>query len=290
MFSSIFKRSAKARPRGPDFLVIGAQRSGTSWLYLVLKRHPALWLPPVKEIHHFDRLSDDKVDDHKRWRRTIMAGRDVLDLWTLRYLVRDGSDDWYARLFYRAQLRGRIAGEITPAYATLGADMFRRIQKLNKRIKLAFIMRDPVDRAWSSVTNNATKRGMEGFLLAEKAISRARKPGAAARSAYIDTIERLESVFPASNLHFCFFDDLRDQPESFVASLLSFLQIDTREVKKLLLPPAKKRSISLPMPLEFKREMAETYLPMVRQLCHRFDGPPQRWLVRYERLLDGGGG
>jgi len=33
--------------------------------------------------------------------------------------------------------------------------------------------------------------------------------------------------------------------------------------------------------------MAGDYLPMVRDLCRRFDGPPQRWRARYEKLLNG---
>jgi len=39
---------------GPDFVGVGAPRSGTSWIYEVLSRHSALWLPPVKEPHYFD--------------------------------------------------------------------------------------------------------------------------------------------------------------------------------------------------------------------------------------------
>ena len=38
----------------PDFLCIGAQRSGTTWLYQNLRRHPEIWMPPAKEIHYFD--------------------------------------------------------------------------------------------------------------------------------------------------------------------------------------------------------------------------------------------
>ena len=41
--------------RFPDFLGIGANRGGSSWLYRVLAHHADVWLPPVKEIHHFDR-------------------------------------------------------------------------------------------------------------------------------------------------------------------------------------------------------------------------------------------
>jgi hypothetical protein len=39
----------------PNFLGIGAQKSGTTWLHDNLARHPQVWLPPVKEIHYFDR-------------------------------------------------------------------------------------------------------------------------------------------------------------------------------------------------------------------------------------------
>ena len=41
--------------KGPDFLIIGAQRAGTTWLHRVLRQHPSLWLAPVKELHYFDK-------------------------------------------------------------------------------------------------------------------------------------------------------------------------------------------------------------------------------------------
>jgi hypothetical protein len=40
----------------PDFLCIGTPKSGTTWLDHQLRCHPALWLPPIKELHHFDCL------------------------------------------------------------------------------------------------------------------------------------------------------------------------------------------------------------------------------------------
>src|SRR5689334_16087334 len=40
----------------PDFLCIGAQKAGTSWLYQQLEPHPDFWMPPVKELHYFDLL------------------------------------------------------------------------------------------------------------------------------------------------------------------------------------------------------------------------------------------
>ncbi len=40
----------------PDFLCIGAQRSGTTWLHHNLRQHPEIWMPPLKELHYFDEM------------------------------------------------------------------------------------------------------------------------------------------------------------------------------------------------------------------------------------------
>ena len=43
-------------PKGPDFICIGAQKAGTTWLYENLNGHPDVWMPPVKEFHYFNRV------------------------------------------------------------------------------------------------------------------------------------------------------------------------------------------------------------------------------------------
>ena len=211
---------------GPDFLVIGAQRAGTTWLHRVLRQHPALWLPPVKELHYFDRLETKRtILDPKERRRVGLKRLLSLDPWLVSYWLRARSDKWYARLFRAAKARGLVAGEITPAYATLDETVLRRIKRMNDNIKLIFVMRDPVERAWSAV-NNAAKKGAADASSVEKSIERARESGTAARSAYADTIRRLEAVFPASQIHYCFFEDLRDRPEALTSDLFSFLGVE----------------------------------------------------------------
>ena len=274
--------------KGPDFLVIGAQRAGTTWLHRVLRQHPALWLPPVKELHYFDRLDIKRtILSPKERRRVGLKRLASLDPWLINYWFRTRDDDWYASLFRGAQAKGLIAGEITPAYATLGEDMLRRIQRMNDKMKLIFVMRDPVDRAWSAV-NNAAKKGAADASTVEKSIERARESGAVARSAYADTIKRLEAVFPASQIHYCFFDDLRDRPKALTADVLSFLGVEPVPATPLHLPHAVNVAAgSRAVPLEFSREMAGDYLSMVQQLCRRFQGPPHKWRARYENLLEG---
>ena len=212
-----------------------------------------------------------------------------LDPWLVSYWLRARSDEWYARLFRGAKAKGLVAGEITPAYATLDESVLRRIKRLNDNIKLIFVMRDPVERAWSAV-NNAAKKGAADASSVEKSIKRARESGAAARSAYADTIKRLEAVFPASQVHYCFFEDLRDRPEALTSDLFSFLGVEPVPPTPVQLPQAVNVAAgSKPIPPEFSRTMARDYLPMVGDLCRRFDGPPHRWRARYETLLNGGG-
>src|SRR5205809_6538559 len=44
----------------PDFLCVGAQKAGTSWLYRQLEPHADFWMPPVKELHYMDYLNRTK--------------------------------------------------------------------------------------------------------------------------------------------------------------------------------------------------------------------------------------
>jgi hypothetical protein len=275
-------------PHGPDFLVIGAQRAGTTWLFRVLRQHPALWLPPVKELHYFDKPHVRRTFlDSKEWvRLSRLRGAQPFDLWQLRYGFGLRRDEWYARLFRRAQSKGLIAGELTPEYATLDEKIFRHIQSMHPNIKLVFIMRDPVDRAWSAVNNDHKKGLLSGQFTEERALEWARSLEVRSLSAYMDTIERIEAVFPSEQLYFCFFDDLCDQPASFAAKLLTFLGADPTDLADIRLPNKVNTAAShKPLPVGFERAMARDYLPMVRRLCDRFEGPPHRWRDHYESVL-----
>ena len=277
--------SFESEPRGPDFLVIGAQRAGTSWVHFTLKRHPALWLPPIKEIHHFDnRYPGRSWTNATRWRRVWGARRGILDWWMIDFLLGGGSDSWYARLFHEAQQRGHTAGEITPAYATLTRESFWRIHNMNPQIKIIFIMRDPVKRAWSAVKRSSLKgRNSEFEVSVENALKLATRNQHRARSAYMETIKKIKSVFPSSQLYFCFFDDLVAQPANFIAGVLSFLGVDAG-IDKNFGPAAISPFGAIPVPANFEREMAKQLLPMLHELCDRFNGPPHQWLARYRAL------
>ena len=93
--------------KGPDFLVIGAQRAGTTWLHRVLRQHPSLWLPPVKELHYFDRLETKRtILDPKERRRVGLKRLLSLDPWLIDYLAPRAQRRVVCELFRGASRRG----------------------------------------------------------------------------------------------------------------------------------------------------------------------------------------
>src|SRR5256885_13616443 len=118
----------------PDFLCVGAQKAGTSWLYRQLERHPDFWMPPVKELHYFDELSRipavacarPRGDRDRRFLENIkdLSARSHLDL------------EDYARLF---EPKGSLlSGDITPAYSMLSDEGIERIVDRFPNLKVIF--------------------------------------------------------------------------------------------------------------------------------------------------------
>lgn len=272
---------------GPDFLVVGAQRAGTTWLYAALEPHPDLWLPPIKELHYFDEPSrNPRFARHLRSRvSSTLRLRRPLPLWDARYFLGRRGDQWYCRLFDPGRRLGRLAGEITPAYATLDETAFARIRSLNPAMKVIFVMRDPVARSWSGVMNYRKKHPRNGQLTLDESLALATRESALARSCYAGTVARLARLWPADQLWFGFFEDLTARPAAFLTKLLTFMSVDSSQVERLLpRGPVNVAAGSQQPPPGFERAMAERLLPDLRRLCDHVDGPPHDWCARCERL------
>jgi hypothetical protein len=276
---------------GPDFVGVGAPRSGTSWLYEALSRHPALWLPPVKELHYFDEPFRSKRY-YSYLRMRLIAGlwnRRPLSRFDLQYFLGRRSDGWYCRLFASARHRGRVTGEITPAYSTLSEGELGQLSAVNPNVKLIYIMRDPVLRSWSAVMKLQRKLGRSGVPTSAEAIRYARSEGVSKRSSYLDCIERLERVFPRQQIFYGFFEQLTEAPAELISNVLEFLCVEPGGDVRRLLPraPVNVAAGGRKPPPEFSLALANDCLPWVKKLCRRFDGPPHRWRTDYEALISG---
>lgn len=106
----------------PDFLGIGAMKSGTTWLFENLRCHPEVYLPEQKELYYFSLY--------------FYTGR--LSSYSSNFT--NGVD--------------LVKGAITPGYSTLSVDRIRFIRSIMPGVKLVFIIRDPVERTWSEAYMN----------------------------------------------------------------------------------------------------------------------------------------
>ncbi len=198
----------------PDFIIIGAQKSGTSSLHNVLAQHPDVFIPKG-EIFFFD------VDDIEQHPDFFVPTRDGwvdhdFDANLDRYL------QWYRRLFEGArdgQLRGEdsttyLASKVAPA----------RIGSLAPRTKLVAMLRDPVKRAYSHYWHTvATGRATMTF---ERTLSR--RPGNILRRGfYAEQIERYLRHVPKENLKVLLFEEFAKEPQRCVDEVCAFLGLGT---------------------------------------------------------------
>jgi len=209
-------------------LGVGAQRTGTSWLYHYLSSRPCVYMSEIKEIHYFNGLWNETHRLHafnsfssalKRVTGGVYppglpmppVGPPVQAL-VDRLAMFDGGDQAYIDYFCR-----RVAphhthfGEITPAYSLLPVESFRHIRSLFANIRVIFFMRDPVHRIVSAM-QQTTNQALLAVL---------RNPIMVERTRYDVTINNLRAVFPPECLFFGFYETLFC--DASIRSLCEFL-------------------------------------------------------------------
>lgn len=155
----------------PDFICIGAQKAGTSWLYANLAQHPEIWTPFTKELHHFDAPVTGTAPVFRRRHAAKLAAAvkgaiaNRAPAGRLKYL-RALSDEaamftpeWYRLIFSRKPPR-KIAGEFTPRYSTLPEHVIDEMIALAPQVKLIYLIREPVARALSSFRMEVERNGL----------------------------------------------------------------------------------------------------------------------------------
>jgi hypothetical protein len=287
--------NVKALMEPPHFLCIGAHKSGTTWLYENLKRHPAVWLPPVKELHYFDGMPGlPKVAQrfNEAIKEVVATGRvtDPAKLDHMRKVVLDQPKDfaWYRSLFGPAG--ERLTGDMTPAYSTLPPPVVGKIRELLPDCRVIFIMRNPIERAWSHFRSNAEKAKLDIAAVGLDVIRRqVDSPSSQLRTGYTRTIETWEQCFPRDRILYLFYDDLLADRDSFLAAVCRFLGLsfeghyfaDTRDA-------VVNRSMVLEIDPSARAYLARKYHKEIAALQRRFGGHTDRWLEDCERLIADG--
>lgn len=210
-------------------LGVGCQKGGTTWLHSQLAAHPEVNMGFAKEYHVFDALYlpggqswiDSRVKSLQKLIKTkqLITGGANKNLLQIIDFYRDTNNYYnYFECLYRKSGDTRLVGDITPAYNGLPAYVFEKIKKqLNQRgftVKVIFLMRDPLERVWSSVRmtrRDHLSRNPGSLPLKsenEAVLSRYNSRQVEFRTRYENTIENIESVFSPEDIYYGFYETM----------------------------------------------------------------------------------
>jgi hypothetical protein len=178
--------------RGPDFIGIGAQRTGTSWIYACLYEHPQICMPQ-KEINFFSR--------DRNWSRGF---------------------EWYEGIFAECP-SSAIAGELSTSYLT-DTQAAARISDRYPGVRLIVSLRHPVERAFSSYLNDV----VAGVVPAATGFKQALQshPEYVDGGRYARHLRTYLELFPRDQLLVSIFDDARRDPVEAMREIYRFLGAD----------------------------------------------------------------
>jgi len=275
---------------GPQFLCIGAQKAGTTWLHRALELREDVWLPPVKELHFFD----EKIEETRpwfalrhatdapavRWRRQLATERRFradslvpVDTarreWCGRYFFGEPSPAWYGSLFPE----GIMSGEITPDYATLDDEQIARAVELYPDLRVIYLLRNPIDREWSAaqMAMRSGRRGADSVL-----------KGRHLQSRYLRNLTRWKRALAPGNLYIGFYEDLQERPEGLLRDILGFLEVSATGVT---LPAGRPNAGNIEtIPREYARILAQRLYDPTEQLLAVLNGPVATWVANAEHL------
>jgi hypothetical protein len=265
----------------PDFLCIGAQKAGTSWLYQQLEAHSDFWMPPFKELHYLDQLNRTKRFHDPRCRDEC----DTSFLENMKGLSAQSYFDFegYGRLF---QHKGRrISGDISPAYSTLNEEIIERVVNHFSNLKVIFLARDPVARAWSQLSMGVRLGMINRFDATnpDEVIRNLLNPGVLVRSYPSKIVARWKRYVRADLFRVYFFDDLQRNPVELRRSVLLFLGGDPEKSSGKLKPHDNDDSgrQKLRLTAKVRARVAEFFEQELKACAKELGGPAKSWPVRY---------
>ncbi len=191
----------------PNFLGVGAQKSGTTTLFHLLVAHPDIYMPRRKEARFFCNT--------KKFKKGI---------------------SWYEKTYFSGWKGERAVGEISPSYMVFEEVPERIYRTLGPRIKLLFILRNPIERAyshyWRSVRNCREQESFERAIEFEKERLESLGDYALKHFSYVTRdfydvqIKRFLKYFPMKSMFIALFDDLVNDPEVLIRDIYRFLGVD----------------------------------------------------------------
>jgi hypothetical protein len=199
--------------RKPDFLIIGAGKSGTTSLDNYLKGHPQIFIPNRKdagffasEAHEYD---EDWLPESKAYYRKFISN----------------GDEYYS-LFAEAS-KGQLVGETSTIYL-YSKNGYQLIKSAVPEVKIIAILRQPAKRLYSRFLH-LSREGLkptENFedLFKKDSIWWIR-PDLINEGFYHRHLSKFYGVFPRENIKILLYEDLKSRPRDLLVEIFNFLEV-----------------------------------------------------------------
>jgi len=202
----------------PNFLIVGAPKSGTTSLYYYLKQHPDIYLPDKKELHYFtceliNRFQSGPGD------ADVVKG------------LCETKEDYYKH--YSNVSNQPIVGEVSPSYLYF-SEVASQIKKELGNVKILIMLRNPRDKAYSQYMH-LIRDGRENLPFIDALLKENERKDKnwgdfwryAESSLYSERVKTYIETFVAENVHVDFFEDFVDEPPIVLSRIYEFLKVDS---------------------------------------------------------------
>jgi hypothetical protein len=210
----------EVRGRVPDFFILGHPKCGTTALYEMLRRHPQIYMPALKEPAYF------ATDLRSRFQRKASG---QLPVTLAQYLS-----------LFDAAAPAQLVGEASSSYL-VSTTAARNIAELQPGARLIAVLREP-----ASFLRSLHLQLLQNHIETEQSLRRAlaleparrqgkriprRSPRPQAllyseRVRYVEQLRRYRAAFPEEQLLVLIYDDFRAENEATVGRVLRFLDVD----------------------------------------------------------------
>jgi hypothetical protein len=202
---------------------------------------------------------------------------------------------YYASLFKEGE--GRVRGEITPGYNVLRHDRIRFVRKILPDVRLILIVRNPIDRAWSSARRQGFRAVQKVEMRFEdidysRFIDYFRTEGGLRREKYWNyqpgvfhghytkQIDAWTKHFSKDQLLVVFFEEIEEDPEGLMRRICKHIGAST-DIDWDAMPLNKviNKNPEHPIPAQLRSILEEIYKPEIERLYERFGERVARWRV-----------
>ena len=294
----------------PDFIGIGPPKTGTTWIYKNLTRHPQVAMPPDKEIRFF--YEKEFVGDlhlyglltHENWHvrskrlfhrdrfRAHLSNLKKLKVnfkelyWDFKYFIGNRSNRWYASLFDESL----VSGDISAKYCEISEKRVADIKRCFPTLKVLITLRDPIEREWSRAKMNLSKKPGRPLDEVEEHefITQFNAPYQMESNDYADLIETWTTHFTNDQVLVLFYDELLDDPFTYFTRICGFLDIELPDEQwRAQLEEYVFKGVTGGIPERFRKVLYEMHEDKIERLAAYYPDIeyPKKWLEKHREML-----